>query len=92
MEIGTSDTLFAWVDNPVPRLEGHILCSPVDPNAYMALLCYKNGSMTRERVRDRVAGGSWTEFNENLCKVPPGNNGNLGLYFDEVRVHVAGHL
>src|SRR5690606_3816139 len=26
--LGTSDTLFAWVDHPVPRLEGHILCSP----------------------------------------------------------------
>lgn len=31
-----------------PGLEGHVFPNPVDPESYMAMLCYKNGSLTRE--------------------------------------------
>lgn len=43
---------------------------------------FKNGSMTRERIRDSAAGGSWQIFNELLDSTPRGNFGNVGLYFD----------
>ena len=45
---------------------GHIWPNPVDSKAFMALLCYKNGSVTRERIRDEVAGGNWETFNKLL--------------------------
>jgi len=47
----------------------------------MALLCFKNGSLTREYVRDKYAGGSWEEFNRLLMKTPPGNSGRIGMFF-----------
>lgn len=31
-----------------PRLEGPVLPSPVDPEDYMVMLVYKNGSLARE--------------------------------------------
>lgn len=34
--------------NPQPALEGHVFPNPVDPQCYMVMLCYKNGSLTRE--------------------------------------------
>ena len=38
VSLGTSDTLFLWLQEPTPTLEGHIFCNPVDPQHYMALL------------------------------------------------------
>jgi len=36
--LGTSDTLFLWLNEPKTITDGHILCNPVDDQAYMALL------------------------------------------------------
>ncbi|KAK2575698.1 hypothetical protein KPH14_012088 [Odynerus spinipes] len=80
--LGTSDTLFLWLDEPKTVTDGHILCNPIEDEAYMALLCFKNGSLTRERIRDSAAEGSWQIFNELLESTPRGNFGNFGLYFD----------
>lgn len=38
ISLGTSDTLFLWLSDPIPSLEGHILCNPIDSKEYMALL------------------------------------------------------
>jgi len=35
-------------------LEGHFFPNPVDPASYMAMLCYKNGSLSREGVRSWI--------------------------------------
>ncbi|XP_012286232.1 xylulose kinase isoform X2 [Orussus abietinus] len=80
--LGTSDTLFLWLDEPKTATNGHVLCNPISEKAYMALLCFKNGSLTRERIRDSAAAGSWQIFNELLESTPRGNFGNMGLYFD----------
>jgi len=82
VSLGTSDTMFGITAEPKPGVEGHIFANPVDPKSYMAMLCYKNGSLTRERVRDRVAGGSWDTFNAMLNETKPGNTGQLGFYID----------
>ncbi|XP_053121434.1 xylulose kinase isoform X2 [Hemicordylus capensis] len=86
ISLGTSDTLFLWIKDPKPALEGHILCSPVDSQAYMALLCYKNGSWMREKIRDELASGSWEEFSKALLSTPVGNDGNVGFYFDVMEI------
>lgn len=38
VSLGTSDTLFLWLQEPMPALEGHIFCNPVGSQHYMALL------------------------------------------------------
>ncbi|KYO46966.1 xylulose kinase isoform X1 [Alligator mississippiensis] len=86
ISLGTSDTLFLWIQEPMPATEGHILCNPVDSRAYMALLCFKNGSLMRERIRDDCASGSWDEFSKALTSTVTGNNGNLGFYFDVMEI------
>ncbi|XP_013886013.1 xylulose kinase [Austrofundulus limnaeus] len=86
VSLGTSDTVFLWIQEPRPALEGHVLVSPVDLQAYMALLCFKNGSLTRERIRNQCTRGSWECFSAALRETPPGNNGNIGFYFDRMEI------
>jgi xylulokinase len=71
---------------------GHIFCNPTTPNGYMALVCYKNGSLTREDVRDRVAGASWPKFDQLLKASPAGNDGNLGFFFKETEITPQGYV
>uniref|UniRef100_A0A8C7LLM2 Xylulose kinase n=1 Tax=Oncorhynchus kisutch TaxID=8019 RepID=A0A8C7LLM2_ONCKI len=86
VSLGTSDTVFLWIKEPRPTVEGHIFCNPVDRPSYMALICYKNGSLTRERIRNKCAGGSWEVFSSVLRTTPTGNNGNIGIYFDAMEI------
>ncbi|XP_024612488.1 xylulose kinase isoform X1 [Neophocaena asiaeorientalis asiaeorientalis] len=86
VSLGTSDTLFLWLQEPTPTLEGHIFCNPVDPQHYMALLCFKNGSLMREKIRDELASSSWSEFSKALQSTEMGNCGNLGFYFDVMEI------
>ncbi|KAE8745272.1 hypothetical protein FOCC_FOCC008064 [Frankliniella occidentalis] len=86
VSLGTSDTIFLWLEEPHTLLEGHVLCNPVDKNAFMTLLCFKNGSLTRERLRNNCADESWQLFNELLESTPRGNFGNIGLYYDEQEI------
>lgn len=47
------------------------------------VLCsFKNGSLTRERIRDTYAKGSWEEFSRLLESTPRGNLGNFGKFID----------
>lgn len=85
VSLGTSDTLFFPLDSlPEEGLgDGHIFANPVSSKEhYMALLCFKNGSLTRDRIRKTTAEGSWTIFNELLNSTPRGNFGNIGIYYD----------
>ncbi|XP_059182925.1 xylulose kinase [Centropristis striata] len=86
VSLGTSDTLFLWVQQPRPALEGHVFCNPVEQREFMALLCFKNGSLTRERIRNENTGGSWELFSAALRETPLGNNGNIGFYFDSMEI------
>jgi xylulokinase len=45
------------------------------------MLCYKNGALAREQVRDKYYDRRWNLFNEAVERTHPGNNGNIGLYF-----------
>ncbi|NQT92927.1 MAG: carbohydrate kinase [Lentisphaerae bacterium] len=87
ISLGTSDTVFASLTDPHPSgLEGHILANPVDPSAYMAMVCYKNGSLTRELVRDQSGCGTWKEFADVVNRTGPGNEGSLGFYLKEPEI------
>ncbi|XP_076056082.1 xylulose kinase-like [Oratosquilla oratoria] len=86
LSLGTSDSLFLWLKEPKPKLEGNILINPVDSEDYMGLLCFKNGSITRERIRDECSNGSWDIFNQLLDMTPRGNFGNIGMYYDHMEI------
>ncbi|MBF0199468.1 MAG: carbohydrate kinase, partial [Planctomycetes bacterium] len=89
ISFGTSDTVFVRM-NDIPEQSpenGHIFCTPT--GAYMALLCYSNGSLAREKVRDKY-GLDWSSFNEAVARKPAGNNGGVMLSFPmpEITPHI----
>ncbi|KAF5103661.1 hypothetical protein D0Z03_000133 [Geotrichum reessii] len=67
VSLGTSTTALVVTHNYVPSSLYHMFAHPVVPSAYMGMLCYCNGSLARERVRDEVNGEtaskSWDKFN-----------------------------
>jgi xylulokinase len=82
ISLGTSDTLFGAMATckTDPRGEGHVFGSPA--GGYMSLICFKNGSLARENVKDTY-GLDWIQFSNALRSTPPGNNGGLLLpWFD----------
>ncbi|KAJ3290034.1 hypothetical protein HK104_007068 [Borealophlyctis nickersoniae] len=89
VSLGTSDTLFFTVTgNPNPSTEGHVLVHPTRKDAYMVMVVYKNGSLARERIRDRYCVADWGKFGQIVEK---GKHqgvkaGNVGFYFfdDEI--------
>ncbi|KAJ8307075.1 hypothetical protein KUTeg_015159 [Tegillarca granosa] len=60
--------------------------------AFYMFFSFKNGSLTRERIKDKCSEGSWDRFAELLQSTPMGNNGNIGIYFDitEIQPLVSG--
>jgi xylulokinase len=76
ISLGTSDTIFAATPrpDPDPSGSGHVFASPA--GGYMALTCFANGSLARERVRDAY-GLDWAGFSRLLASTPPANGGAL---------------
>ena len=91
LSLGTSDTLFACMDEARVSAtgEGALFASP-DGVHYMALICFLNGSLAREAVRDRY-GLDWEGFAQALANSPAGNNGALMLpwFAPEIVPHVS---
>jgi len=82
ISLGTSDTYFGTMAEcrTDPAGEGHVFVAPT--GGYMSLICFKNGSLARERVRD-LYGLDWAGFSRALDATPPGNEGRLMLpYFE----------
>lgn len=82
ISLGTSDTYFGTMKTcrTDPRGEGHVFVSPTGD--YMTLICFKNGSLAREAVRDAF-GLDWQGFSGALRSTPPGNGGKVMLpYFE----------
>lgn len=92
VSLGTSDTLMFWSESANPSTEGHVFVNPLDKEKYMAMLCFKNGSLSREKICTEHCKGSWEEFNQFLKNTPAGNGGKIGIYFDEMEIlpHVKG--
>ncbi|CAM9909786.1 unnamed protein product, partial [Laminaria digitata] len=82
VSLGTSDTLLGVTTDPSPTTTGNTMYHPCDPATWFAMLVYKNGSLTREGVRDRRARGSWEAFSMLLGDGETGNRGKLGLFLD----------
>ena len=85
ISLGTSDTYFGYMKNLHLDLngEGHVFGAPTGD--YMSLICYKNGSLAREKIKEEF-NLDWDKFSEILRKTTPGNNGKIMLpyFFPEI--------
>jgi xylulokinase len=82
ISLGTSDTVFNLMREPVVDTTGtgHVFGAPTGD--FMGLTCFANGSIARERVRDRF-GLTWSALSAALASTPPGNDGRILLpWFD----------
>ncbi|KAK1247951.1 hypothetical protein MKX07_000839 [Trichoderma sp. CBMAI-0711] len=92
VSLGTSTTFL--MNTPAYKPDGsyHFFNHPTTPGNYMFMLCYKNGGLAREKVRDTLPkpeGGAtgWETFNEAIMDTKPlgiesdGDRAKLGLYF-----------
>jgi xylulokinase len=61
ISLGTSDTFFAAMPGPKtdPGGFGHVFGNPA--GGFMSLICFRNGSLAREALRDRL-GLDWSAF------------------------------
>jgi xylulokinase len=59
ISLGTSDTFFAAMPGPKtdPGGFGHVFGNPA--GGFMSLICFRNGSLAREALRDRL-GLDWS--------------------------------
>ncbi len=85
ISLGTSDTYFSYIKKLSLDLkgEGHVFGAPTGD--YMSLICYKNGSLARESIKNKF-NLDWDKFSEILSKTPPGNYGKIMLpyFFPEI--------
>jgi xylulokinase len=82
VSLGTSTTFLMSTPNYKPDPATHFFNHPTTPGLYMFMLCYKNGGLAREHVRDAInkklgsttdeaEGGSWTNFDQTTLQTPP---------------------
>ncbi|KAL1698442.1 hypothetical protein EV121DRAFT_297185 [Schizophyllum commune] len=85
LSLGTSTTFLLSIppSDTLPKrfTTSHILTHPTTLDSHIAMLCYKNGGLAREQVRDRAAEADWAKYNQLVEAHPAGNNGDFGFYF-----------
>ena len=81
ISLGTSDTFFAAMPGPKtdPNGFGHVFGNPA--GGFMSLICFRNGSLAREALRDKL-GADWSAFDrEALAGTLASAGENLMLPF-----------
>ena len=86
ISLGTSDTFFGSMQKCQTDAhgEGHVFGSPA--GGYMTLICFKNGSLAREKIRELYGVASWEQFGEELGLTKPGNAGAILLPWFEAEI------
>ncbi len=86
ISLGTSDTFFGSMQKCQTDAhgEGHVFGSPA--GGYMTLICFKNGSLAREKVRGLYGIADWKQFAELLKQTKPGNDGAILLPWFEAEI------
>ena len=94
ISLGTSTTALVVTEKYVPSSLYHVFSHPVDQSSYMGMLCYCNGALAREQVRNCVnkkygiEETDWSKFDQilmNQAKELP-TSSKVGFYFplDEI--------
>ena len=81
ISLGTSDTFFAAMTEPKtdPQGFGHVFGNPA--GGFMSLICFRNGSLAREALRDEL-GADWSAFEKEALAATVDSAGkNLTLPF-----------
>lgn len=100
VSMGTSDTVLLATETYNPHPNYHIMASPAGDasdgtRTYMAMLCYKNGSLAREMVRDRIKTPErdWATFNDQVVSNHPpiiqgaaSEQPKFGFYFPKAEI------
>ncbi|QIW96831.1 hypothetical protein AMS68_002349 [Peltaster fructicola] len=91
VSLGTSTTFLMSTTTYQPDPEYHFMNHPTTDDHFMFMLCYKNGGLAREHVRDRINGDasgektSWDAFNHAALTTAPmaadQRRLRAGLYF-----------
>lgn len=86
ISLGTSDTFFAAMPGALtdPQGYGHVFGNPA--GGYMSLICFRNGSLAREALRD-AAGLDWSAFDRDALeetRAHAGKNLTLPFYGPEI--------
>lgn len=86
ISLGTSDTYFGTMAqcHTDEHGEGHVFGSPA--GGYLTLICFKNGSLAREKIREHYRIAHWDKFGALVASVPPGNNGGVLLPWFEAEI------
>jgi len=81
ISLGTSDTFFAAMERPKtdPKGYGHVFGNPA--GGFRSLICFRNGSLAREALRDEL-GADWSAFEKEALAATVDSAGrNLTLPF-----------
>ncbi|KAK3368227.1 hypothetical protein B0H63DRAFT_488063 [Podospora didyma] len=93
VSLGTSTTFLMSTPVYKPDPSYHFFNHPTTPGQYMFMLCYKNGGLAREKVRDALpkpqeGEDPWARFNKQALRTRPlgltpsaASRAKLGLYF-----------
>lgn len=90
VSLGTSTTFLMSTPEYKPDPAYHFMNHPCTKGLYMFMLCYKNGGLAREQIRDQInsdESNSWEKFNETATSTPPlsqktdSDDMRLGLFF-----------
>lgn len=86
ISLGTSDTFFGTMQQcqTDDHGEGHVFGSPTGD--YMTLICFKNGSLAREQIREHYEIKDWKAFGKLLAKTKPNKNGGILLPWFEAEI------
>lgn len=92
VSLGTSTTFLMSTPAYKPDPAYHFMNHPTTAGLYMFMLCYKNGGLAREQIRDSLNTSAthstnWDTFNSTALETPPmsqktdSDDMRLGLYF-----------
>jgi xylulokinase len=86
ISLGTSDAFFGTMQKcqTDENGEGHVFGSPT--GGYMTLICFKNGSLAREKIRELYGIKNWDEFGKLVASTKPGNDGGILLPWFEAEI------
>lgn len=84
VSMGTSTTVLLLTKNYLPSVNYHLFKHPVVRDIYMGMLCYSNGALAREEIRDEINDKyktvKWDKFNE-ILDTRKSPDREVGIYF-----------
>ncbi|KAL9031150.1 MAG: hypothetical protein Q9196_000788 [Gyalolechia fulgens] len=97
VSLGTSTTYLMSTPHYKPNPAHHLMNHPTTAGLYMFMLCYKNGGLAREQVRDSLSpletSNPWQKFDQVAIASPPlGQSSDpsspmkLGLFFPKPEI------